>query len=479
MAILGGGITGLAAAHTLVRSASAGVPVEVSLFEAGARLGGLIQTEQWEDFILEGGPDSVLAEKPEAIAFCKELGLEDAFLGSNDAQRRTYILHQGRLAQIPSGMGLFAFRRFVPALISPLFPLGTKLRIIHEVLSDRRVEMRNLSFDESAADYIRRRFGSGMLENFIEPMLAGIYGSEPEHLSAQVLLRLEAPERPSGSLSRGKPRKQKGTKSSSSIFTTLREGMGQLTRAVEQQLVWAEKSGTFRLYLREKAHLIERFMSSRPGEKTSRWRYVIRCESGIHVEADAVILALPTYECAQLLRPLSARLADLLSAIPYTSAVTVALCYRMAPPNLPGGFGFLVPRSAGSKLLACTFVHNKFSRRAPSGGALLRCFLGGVRHPGIEEMEEQELVAISLAELRKILNLTGEPSFTRVWRWPRAMPQYNLGHAGRVREMEQEIENYPGLFLAGNAYSGVGISDCIRTAKVAVNGALRMAGGHG
>jgi oxygen-dependent protoporphyrinogen oxidase len=477
VAILGGGITGLAAAHTLVRAASAGAPVEVSLFEASDRLGGLLQTERWEDFILEGGPDSFLTEKPDAIAFCQELGLEDAFLGSNDAERRTYILHRGRLVPIPAGMGMFDFRRFTSMLISPLFPLGTKLRICREVLSSHRVDKRTSGDDESVADYICRRLGSGMLENFIEPMLAGIYGGEPEKLSAwSALSRFHESEARSARLAHGKPEMQKETRRPASIFTTLREGMGQLICAVGRELAWAEKSGIFRLHLRQKAHLIERLLSACSNE-TQRPAYIIHFEGGTHFEADAVILALSTLECAKLLRPVSSRLADLLSSIPYNSAVTLALCYRAAPPNLPGGFGFLVPRSSGGKLLACTFVHNKFDFRAPHGGALLRCFLGGARQPGVETMENHELLAIVLTELRKILKLKEEPSFSRVWRWPQAMPQYNVGHADRVREIEKAIGNYPGLFLAGNAWSGVGISDCIRTAKSAANEILRRADG--
>ncbi len=477
VAVLGGGITGLAAAYMLARAASAAAPLEISLFEAGDRLGGLIQTEQWEDFILEGGPDSFLTEKLDAIAFCRELGLESAFLGSNDARRRTYILHQGRLAQIPAGMALFASRRFVPALISPLFPLETKLRILREGLSSRAADAQTSRRDESVADYISRRFGPGMLENFIEPMLAGVYGGEPENLSAQsVLSRFGQSEERSAKLTRGKIAIQKGAGKSASIFTTLKEGMGQLTRAVERQLALAEKSGIFRLCLRQRVRSIERLHLDRAGE-TPRPAYGIHLEGGTHFEVDAVILALPAFECARLLRPISSRLADLLSSIPYTSAVTVALCYCAAPPNLPGGFGFLVPRSSGGKLLACTFVHNKFDFRAPHGGALLRCFLGGARQPGVEAMENHELVAIVLTELRKILNLMKEPSFSRVWRWPQAMPQYNVGHADRVREIEKEIGNYPGLFLAGNAWSGVGISDCIRTAKSAATKVLQMADG--
>lgn len=449
--------------------------MEGFLAERADHLGGLIQTEQTGGFVVEAGPDSFLSEKPEAIALAKELRLESSFLGSNDAQRRTYILHHGRLVPLPEGMMLFAPARLGPALGSPLLPFSTKLSILREAFFPRPASRRDPESDESVAQFVRRRFGSRMLENIAEPLVAGIYGGDAEKLSARALLpSFYRWEEQYGSVIRGVWKSRKKAQFSTPVFTSLREGMTRLTRALSGHL---SACNDFRLYTNQAVESIRvcSLGSSQDSGPGSRPAYVIQCAGGGSYEANAVILALPAFECARLLSPLNSELGSLLSSIPYTSALTVALGHKIAPPHLPPGFGFLVPPCAGHSLLACTFAHTKFDFRAPPGSALLRCFLGGAHNPNIQTVSDEELMRMVLNEVRAILGIKATPDFYRIYRWPNAMPQYVVGHLERVRKIGQEIEKLPGIFLAGNAYSGVGISDCIRTANSAAAEILRLA----
>jgi protoporphyrinogen/coproporphyrinogen III oxidase len=465
VAILGGGITGLTALRGLASAQENGIDVEPLLLEATDRLGGLIRTERVDDFLIEAGPDSFLTEKPDALALAKELGLDGSLIGSNDAGRRTYIFHRNRLVPLPEGWLLFVPRRASSTITSRLLPVSSLIATLSEGFRLRRFET-GKSADESVAAFVRRHFGDGMLENVADPLLAGIYGGDTEQLSVQsVLPRFWSLERRYGSLIRGLAKAKPSGKSPGPIFTTLRCGMEQL---VESVVARAADS------IRERIHLGIRAAAVEARGHPASSRYTIRCETGEGFEADSVILALPAYECARLLRTLDPGLAADLEAIPYTPAITVALGYPVRPINLPQGFGFLVPRKAGRRLLACTFVQSKFSFRVPDKGALLRCFLGGARDAGIMQMDDQQLASLVVGELGEMLGVRSTPAFFRVYRFPSAMPQYVVGHEERVSRISSALDRHPGLFLAGNSYSGIGISDSIRTAKSAVEKAVNF-----
>ncbi len=477
IAVLGGGITGLSAAYALAHARLAGAPIEELLIEARGRVGGSIQTERVEGFLIEGGPDSFITEKPEAAALCRELGLGDSLLGSNDAGRRTYILHQGCLVPLPDGLMFLVPTRIWPMLATPLLSLRSKLAMAAELFT-RPPGADNGAADESVASFVGRHFGDAMTENIVDPLLAGVFGGDSAALSIRsVLPRFHLMEQKHGSLTRAtlkamrqRPAQTKASPASDAaevappLFMTLRDGLGRMVEALKQRL------DPSRLVLGQSALAIEPYARGSGGRA-----YRIRCEGGVVHDADAVILALPTYECARLVSSFDPSLAEPLSAIPYSSAMTVSMGYDPAVAGLaqlPPGFGFLVPRKEKRRLLACTFVHGKFNHRAPAGRALLRCFLGGSRDPEVLNLSDEETAELCRRELRGILNLDAEPSFYRIYRWPQSMPQYEVGHSIRVDSILRRLENHPGLFVAGNAYSGIGISDCIRTGKAAAERAL-------
>jgi protoporphyrinogen/coproporphyrinogen III oxidase len=491
VAVLGGGIAGLAAAYTLMRARQSGAPIDELLIEGRDRLGGVIRTEHVEGFVIEAGPDSFLAEKPEAAALARELGLGDSLIGSNDAQRRTYILHRGRLVPLPDGLMFLVPTRLWPMVTTSLLPFSSKLAMAAELFAKQPSGNSDRDADESVASFVRRHFGEAMLENVADPLLAGVYGGDSGALSVRsVLPRFFEMERQHGSLTRAtlramRQRRKARTKSSGTsqldsggtggatrnalpLFMTLRDGLEQLTGKLVEQFDMA------RVHLGQRVAGIEAAPGGPDGaaDRCSR-RYEILCEGGLAFDADDIILAMPTHECSRLLTPLHPALGGLLGEIPYSSSMTVSLGYAEgAREHLPQGFGYLVPRKEGRRMLACTFVHRKFNHRAPEGKALLRCFLGGSRDPEALNLSDDEVVTLVRQELKEILNFSFEPLFCRIHRWPASMAQYPVGHAERLRKIQSRLEDLPGIYLAGNAYSGIGISDCIRTGRAAAQRAI-------
>ncbi len=476
IAVVGGGVAGLAAAYALARARQTGVPVEELLIEGKKRLGGVILTERLEGFVIEAGPDSFLEQKPEAAALCRELGLGNELIGSNDHARRTYILHHGRLAPLPDGLMLLVPTRIWPMVTTPLLPLRSKLGVAREWFTS---PANHREPDESVASFVRRHFGDAMLENIAAPLLAGVYGGDSEKLSVRsVLPRFWEMEKKYGSLTRATLRAMKqrraasagAGKSSPPLFMTLRGGLDQLTAKL------AGFPDESRVQLDRRVLAIEPSPGGPGGQPDScSRRYQIHAEGNVNWDADAVVLAMPAKECAQVLDSLDRKLSALLAEVPYSSSMTVSLAYGAgAREQLPLGFGFLVPHHEGRRMLACTFVHTKFDGRVPEGKGLLRCFLGGARDPEVLSLTDEEAVALVRKELREILDFFPEPLFARIHRWPASMAQYVVGHAARLEEIRARLDEHPGLFLAGNAYSGIGISDCIRTGRAAGERALQL-----
>jgi protoporphyrinogen/coproporphyrinogen III oxidase len=453
VAIIGGGISGLAAALTLERSRADGAHVDYVLYESHPRLGGVVVTEHVEGCVFEGGPDSFLSEKPWARDLCRELGLEDQLISSNDAERKTYILKQGRLIKIPDGLLFLVPTKVSPVVWSPLFSLPTKLRMAQEWFHPPRKS----SQDESVAAMVERHYGREMVEVLADPLLAGVYGGEANQLGVQAVLpRLVEMEAKYGSLGRAMLAARKTAAAAPQgprkpLFTSLKRGMQQMVDAVISRLRPTS------LCLRTQVETVER--------QDGRWMISTQSRSE---PFDGVILATPAHAAAGLVGKISPPLAAQLLAIPYTSSITINLAYDgEVRASLPPGFGFLVPSSEGRRILAATFVHNKFPYRAPEDRALVRCFLSGARNEGIFEHSDEDILSIAGKELEQILRLRANPLFARVYRWKSAMAQYGVSHLERLQRIDSLLGELPALALAGNGYRGIGVPDCIRTGQEA------------
>ena len=450
IAIIGGGIAGLSAAFYLEKARRAGADLQWVLFEKSDRLGGVVRTERRDGFVIEAGPDSFLSAKPEAAQLCHELGIGDQLIASSD-DRKTYILVKGRLLAIPQGLEFMVPTRVWPMLTTPLFSFSTKLRMAAELFSSARKD----AGDESVGDFVRRHFGQEMVDRVAEPLLAGVYGGDAERLSIRAVLpRFAEMERQHGSLVRAtlKAKAHRSEAPSGAkpqpLFTSLKNGM--------QQMVDALVAGLPQSSIR----LRQQNLSLRP--VNDDWQI----DTGISEKFQAVLLAVPAPSAATLLRQCHPALIKGLARIEYTSSVAVALAYEHA--ELPSGHGFLVPRTEGREMMACTFVHRKFPYRAPGEMKLLRCFFSSSRMPELLDQSDESLQQIARQELKEILGITDGPRFARISRWDRAMAQYETGHLGRVAEMEKIMAEMPGFHIIGNSFHGIGVPDCIKSARKAV-----------
>lgn len=462
LVIVGGGITGLAAAHRAVEIArERGLPLELMLVEARERLGGTIATERAAGFLVEAGPDSFLSEKPWALALCRRLGLDSRLVGTDDRFRKTFVWLGGRLHPLPEGFQLLAPGRLGPWATSRLFSWRGKLRMALDLVLPRGAP----GADESLGAFVRRRLGREALERVAQPLVAGIYTADPDDLSlAATMPRFLELERSRRSLilalwraGRKTPAALAGTSGARwSLFVTLAGGMEELVTALAARL----PAGA--VHLKRRVDGIER--------RGGRWH--VNGEGG-GFPADRVIVAAEAHAASRTLRYVDPPLATMLQVIRYASSATVSLGYRRADiPHPLDGFGFVVPRVEGRRLLACTFSSVKYPGRAPEGHALLRCFLGGALDAGVLEEEDAALGHRAREELRAALGVTAEPVLSRVARHPAAMPQYAVGHLGAVEAIERRLETAPGLFLAGAGYRGVGIADCVRSGEAAAERAL-------
>jgi len=468
VAIIGAGIAGLAAAHRLLeRSVEANEPLQVLIFESGPHPGGIIKTEERDGFLLERGPDSFITEKPEAIELAQRLGLESQLLQTNENHRRSFIVRGSRLIPIPAGFHLIAPSRLRPFINSEIMSWAGKLRMALDLVLPRRDT--NGAADESLADFIRRRLGTEALERVAQPMVGGIYTANPEKLSLQATM----------------PRFIEMERKHRSIISALRKGGSSPTTVNET--AQSETSGAryslFASFDRGMQVLVDRLteklapagMALRTRvtavdlDRTSmQWR--VRSEHGPDITVDGVCLAVPAPAAASLLAETDVLLSAGLNHIPYESTATINLAYRRADiPHPLDGFGFVVPFIEKRSLIACTFSSVKFAGRAPQDGALLRAFVGGALQPELVELDEAEMLARVCGDLRELLGIESPPLFSEISRWRQSMPQYEIGHTARVNKIAERVAALAGLALAGNAYSGVGISDCIRSGETAAD----------
>ena len=461
-------MTGLTVCYRLLKAARAqDTPLEILLVESSPRIGGVIETEFVDGVLMEKGPDCFLAAKPEGVALCEELGLGEQLIGTDERYRRSLVLRGGELLRVPEGYYLLAPCRIGPFMTTPIFsPLG-KLRMAMDVLLPRR----RGDADESLADFVRRRFGREALERMAQPMVAGIYSADPERLSLQATMpQFHEMERAHRSVILGLRRRMQGRGAGVSasgprygLFVSFVRGMGVLVDALAENI----RGVAVRTDCRAEA--LERTGAG--------WQ--VHLQDGERVAADAVCLTLPPRAAARMLESVSPPLSGVLAGIPSGSLATLHLVYRTEQVANPlDAMGFVVPARENRTLLACSFSSTKFAGRAPAGKVLVRAFAGGEAASWAGPPDEV-LTRRLLDELRPILGISGAPESSVFSRYAESLPHYLVGHLERVGRLESEVEAVPGLALAGNAYQGVGIPDCIKSAGAAAEkilGDLRAAG---
>ncbi len=459
--IVGGGIAGLAAAYRLTRAQPG---LAVTLVEREARVGGKIVTDRVDGFVIEGGPDTFLSYKPRGLGLCRELGLEPRLHGTNTQIRRTYVLRGDRLYDLPEGLTGLIPTRFGPLARSRLISPWGKLRMGLDYVIPPRVQ----DGDESVAAFVERRLGREVYDHLIEPLLSGIYAGDGAQLSlAATFPQLRQAELDSGGLIKGMlatKRKAPAPKPNGrawAAFLTPTTGLAEIVEALEARL------GGIELLRGMEVHSLEADPAGRG--------YRLRLANGEVRQADAVILATPAYVSADLVDGLDATLAAALRGIPYASTATVSLAYPLSDiPRPLDGYGYIIPLAENRPILACTWTSTKFPHRAPEGFGLIRAFIGRAGQDEAVARGDDELAGLARDELRRVLGIRAAPRVQRVFRWPRAMPQYTLGHLGRLDTIEQRLRARPGLFVAGNAYRGIGIPDCIASGEAAAEAALEF-----
>jgi protoporphyrinogen/coproporphyrinogen III oxidase len=462
IAIVGAGITGLAAAHRVGElAAERETPVETVILERGERAGGALKTIRRDGFVMETGADSFLTDKPAAADLAKRLGLANDLIPTREQFRRTYVVHNGRLMEIPEGFSLLAPTHLEPVMKSPLFSEDGKRRIALEPTVPRRTE----TGDESLASFVTRRLGREVLDRVAQPLAGGIYTADPACLSiAATMPRFVEMEKREGSVIRGLQAAEKaratraaGTSGARwSLFLSLRGGMGSLVDAVRSRVTGSLRFGT---------------QVSAISYRNHRWHLVLG--DGGRIDADAVICAAPAFAAARFLKTADGSLSNLLGKIGYASAATVNMTFGERDfPSPLGTFGFVVPIVEHRKIIAGSFSSLKFEGRAPSGSILVRAFVGGVLQNEMMALPDDEVVRGVRDEFRALLGVTAAPGIVEVQRWPDSMPQYEVGHLDRVDEIERRAARLPRFVLAGAAYRGVGIPDCIRSGEEAAHAIL-------
>jgi len=465
--IVGGGISGLSLAWELQKQ-----DVNYTVLEKSGRLGGKVQTDMVDSegdtpFVVEGGPDSFLTQKPWALQLARELGLDDDLLGTNDEKRNVFVLNRGKPVILPDGVLLIVPTKFMPFVTSPLIsPLG-KLRMGMEMFIPSKKD----DEDETLAQFVRRRLGNEALDKIAEPLMSGIYNAEAEQQSIMATFpRFRALEKEYGNLTRGMlasrrkradaaPPSSLAAKPKTSAFMSLKGGTTQLIDALVAQLTGDLRTGTG----------VERIQPHDDGT------YTVMLDDGTWIDADMVALTAPSYVAADLVRDFAPDAADDLDGIRYVSTGTISMAFRESDiPKPLNGFGVVIPSSEARPINAVTISSTKFDHRAPEGYVLLRAFFGGSRSPESMNLDEPTLLTTVREQLNDILGISAEPLFHRVYHWWDANPQYDLGHLERVARIESALP--PGIVVTGSAYRGVGMPDCVHQSQLTAKAILQHAG---
>jgi oxygen-dependent protoporphyrinogen oxidase len=494
--IVGGGIAGLSAAYSLQKLAKeSGSEMAITLLEAAKTMGGKIVTHRTNGFVIEGGPDTFLATKLWAVRLCNELGLGERLHGTNPEHRNTYVLRNGRLHPLPEGLTMMVPTRITPMLRTGLLSWAAKARMGMDFF----LPPRSRNGDESLGEFVSRRLGRQVYENLIEPLMSGIYAGDGDALSLKATFpylrdfELEHGGVVKGALAARKKLAQNSTSrdgnrsSKRSVFLTPETGLAEIVEALVSRLETGGatlRTGVRVRKLTASPSLASSMSASSMSAQDDRikapagenLRFIVELDDEEQLVADAVILATPAYVSGDLLEESDPALASDLLSIPYVSTATVSLAYRQDDlPRPLDGYGYMIPRSEGRKALACTWTSTKFPHRAPEDFALLRVFIGRAGQEDSLLWKEPDLLEVAREEVRATLGIEAAPALARVFVWDRAMPQYNLGHPDRLKRIESAMARWPGLALAGNGYTGIGLPDCIRSGQEAAESVYKTA----
>lgn len=469
--VIGGGAAGLGAAYKLKRAADAGHDITFELVEKDGRLGGKIASEVTPDgFVVDGGPDCFLTEKPAVHRIAKLAGIEDDKLATDDSRKKTLILSRGRLFTMPDGVMMFAPTKFVPFATTGLFSWAGKVRMGMDLLiPPKKVPAGELN-DETLEDFVVRRMGRECLDRLAEPLVGGVHASDPAVMSlAATFPRLLEMEQSHGSLMKGFLAARKKVEEMKrkyppkpgdkprTFFTSFVKGMQELTDTM------ANAVGRERIRTGTKVERLER--------ADGGWR--VHLDSGETIDADGVVVATEGWAAEALLSDVDAQVGEALSQIPHSGSATVSLAFDTEDTGFSlDAFGVLCPLVEKRALMAATYSSTKWPGRAPKGKTLMRGFVGGPHNQAILQKSDEELTEIVKSEMRSILGLKAEPIWAKVFRWDRGMPQYTLGHLGRVELITERLRAIPGIAAAGGSYTGVGIPNCIESGERAVSKVL-------
>ncbi len=468
IAVIGGGVSGLAAAHRLLELKP---NAKVILLEARERLGGVLCSEHRDGFLLEHGADNFITTPPWGVEFCQRLGIEQDLIETNSKHRRAFVVRKGKLRVIPAGFVVMAPSRIWPIVSTSILSLRGKLRMSCELLIPRHEADEN----ESLANFVRRRFGKEVYERLVQPLIAGIYTGDPERLSLDATMpRFLQMERDHGSLIRAMwkqrqaqrtyPQQSSGARYSQ--FVAPRHGMSSFVQAIIERL------GDTKVLLESP---VQRIIPLRQG-----WQLTIGSKNCQTLDVDGLILAMPAHQNSTLLQSVDTLLANEFGKIRYGSCALVSLGFRREQiGHALDGFGFVVPAIEGRRILSASFSSIKYLGRAPKGHVLLRAFVGGASQSELVDWDDQRLEKMVQEELSDLLAIRGKPILCHIVRQRQAMPQYYVGHEQIVRRIQERVATLPNLALAGNALHGIGIPNCIHSGEQAAESLLtKLASTH-
>ena len=467
--IIGAGISGLSTAYFLKENAAEkGIDIDLTVIEKSRYLGGNIRTEKSDKYLIEAGPDSFLSEKPWAMALCKRIGLTEELLPTNAEHQKTYIYSKKKLHPMPEGLILMVPTKVMPLAYSSLLSWPGKIRMGLEMF----IPKRKSTHDESFAHFVKRRLGNEALVKIAEPFIAGVHGGDPEKMSIKASFpKFVQMEEEHGSLIKGMIKRMasfrkmmeskkdgdSAPKVRTTMFMSLKGGMTVLVETLVSKL--------------DGVHLRTETTATDIKQTDNGYKVLIEGESPM--EADTVIVCAPAYSASTLLTNLSRPLHEKLLTIPYTSTSTVSMVFKRSQiKNSLDGFGFVVPKAEGKRIIGSTWSSIKWADRAPDDELLLRCFVGGALHEKLLEKSDDEIMDIVLEDLRSIMEIEGEPVMKKMFRYKKAMPQYTIGHEERIEGIEFELKSFENLYLTGSAYHGIGISDTVREAESTAKKAL-------